>query len=62
MSDSTAMAIMVCAGFAFMAALAIFGKLPADRNKEIGIECVKSGGQWLSSWGSYECVREVKEP
>lgn len=61
MSESTALCILGVAFFAFIGVVSIFGDTLADRNREIGIECVKSGGQWLSSWGVMECVREVKK-
>lgn len=58
MSDWTALAVIAVAMFGFFAAAKIFGETPADKNREIAIECVKAGNEWVSNWGVFECVRK----
>lgn len=60
MSHTTAL-VVVFAGLAFITTLMLFGKSPAEGWQELGIECVKSGGQWISSWDQRQCVLENKK-
>lgn len=54
MSGNTALAIVGSAFFAMIAAVGVFGANSKGAG-EMSVECIKAGGQWISSWSGSSC-------
>lgn len=42
---------------AFMGFITVAVSTNNDKDTQIAIACVQSGGEWVRQWGSYNCVR-----